>query len=142
MSLITWSDSYSIKVPAMDEQHKKLIALMNELFDYQKQGKGKEIIEKTLKGLVDYTRTHFAAEERFLQQNKYPKLAEHQGIHKNLLGQVQKYMDKYKAGESVIAAELNNFLKDWLIKHIMNIDMEYGKFINQNAKAKATVGAK
>jgi hemerythrin len=141
MALITWSDAYSIKVAAMDEQHKKLLNIMNELHEYQKQGKSKEIIEKTLKGLVDYTRTHFGAEERFLQQNKYPKLAEHQAIHKNLLGQVEKYMERYKAGEGVIAAELNNFLKDWLIKHILNIDMEYGKFINQNAKSKATVGA-
>ena len=134
MPLITWSDTYSIKVPAMDEQHKKLLNIMNELHEAQKQGKSKEVIEKTLKGLVDYTRTHLSAEERFLQQNKYPKLAEHQAIHKNLLASVQKYMDKYKAGESVIAAELNNFLKDWLLKHILNVDMEYGKFINQNAK--------
>jgi hemerythrin len=59
MALITWNDSLSVKVAEIDEQHKKLIAMINELNDAMRLGKGKDVLGKIVNGLVTYTTTHF-----------------------------------------------------------------------------------
>ena len=139
MALITWSDSYSIKIPTMDNQHKKLVAIINEFHDHQKQGKSKEIMEKTFNDLLDYTKTHFSEEEKFLEQNSYNQLTEHKKIHKDLIAQVTNYLNKFKSGESVVAMEINKFLQDWLINHITQEDMKYSEFIRSKEKTPAGV---
>lgn len=41
MPIIQWNDSLPVGVDAMDLQHKKLVNLINQLFDAMKEGKGK-----------------------------------------------------------------------------------------------------
>lgn len=139
MAFIDWHDKYSVKVTSMDEQHKNLVKIINELHEYQKQGRSKEVMEKTLMSLVEYTKTHFQAEEKIMQNANYPKLAEHKKSHQKLLNSVSEYVTKFQSGESITAIQLLNFLQNWLLKHIANEDMEYGKHINQNEKVTAIV---
>ncbi|MCC6132451.1 MAG: hemerythrin, partial [Acidobacteria bacterium] len=55
MSLITWSDELSVGVSAFDNQHKRLVALINELHDAMSAGKGSKVLGKILSELADYT---------------------------------------------------------------------------------------
>ncbi len=139
MAFIDWNESYSVQIVSMDDQHKKLVAIINELHEHQKQGKSKEVMDKTLKSLVAYTRTHFLAEEKVMEQANYPKLADHKQNHQKLISNVSDYLKKYQAGESITAIGLLKFLHDWLLKHIVQEDMYYGKFITNNEKVKANV---
>lgn len=77
MALITWNENYSVKVKQFDDQHKKLIDMINELHDAMKVGKGKDVMEKILAGLIQYTVTHFANEERLMKQHNYPDYEQH-----------------------------------------------------------------
>jgi len=79
MPLFPWSDDLSVKVTLIDDQHKKLIALINSLHDAMRAGEGKQVLEKTLKELADYTVYHFQTEEKYMQAVPLPDLSPAQG---------------------------------------------------------------
>lgn len=130
MALITWNDSYSVQVKQFDEQHKKLIDMVNELHESMKVGKGKETLEKILKGLVQYTEMHFSSEERMMKQLNYPEYEKHKKEHNQLVLQVMDIQKKYHDGTAVLTQAVMNFLKDWLRNHIQGEDKGYGPFFN------------
>jgi hemerythrin len=72
MAMVTWNDNLSVNVAEIDLQHKKLVGLINELFDAMKIGKGKDVTGKILDGLISYTATHFTQEERYFDKFGYP----------------------------------------------------------------------
>jgi hemerythrin len=82
--LLKWSDKYSLNVPGIDEQHKKLVRLVNDMYDAMHAGKGRDMIGTVIAEFVDYTDYHFKAEERLLRQNRYPEYDEHKEMHDNL----------------------------------------------------------
>ena len=127
MALITWSDKLSVGVKSIDDQHKKLVTLLNQLHDGMMAGKGKEVVGIVLKGLVDYTATHFKYEEDLFARTGYPDAAAHKQEHAELVQKVIEIQKKYEtAGPSVLTIQVMNFLKDWLTKHILGVDMRYG----------------
>jgi hemerythrin len=130
MALITWSDTLSVSIKEIDEQHKKLVTMVNELHSAMGAGKGKEMMGPILSGLVDYTKTHFATEEKYMQKYGYPKYLLHKSEHDNLTKQVIDLNTQYQAGKAVVTVTIMNFLKDWLTKHIQETDKMYSPFLN------------
>ncbi len=128
--LITWSDKYSVNNSLMDSQHKKLIALINELNSAMKEGKGKLILHKIFDELINYTKYHFSNEEYLMKKADYPGLIEHQQIHKDLTKQVIDLQEKYLTDSNLVTFETMNFLKNWLLNHIEGTDKKYSKFIS------------
>lgn len=126
MSIIQWNSSLSVNVDAMDQQHQKLVKLTNQLHDAMKVGKGKEAIESVLKDLVSYTKIHFAAEEKLMQEHEFPGLGEHKAKHQQLIAKVSDLCKKYNGGEMGLSINLCDFLQDWLKVHISQEDKQYG----------------
>lgn len=81
MALIAWSDKLSVQVRQFDEEHKKLIVMVNQLHDAMKEGKGKQVVGDVLNGLISYTKNHFAAEERLMKAHAYPDYEQHKKEH-------------------------------------------------------------
>ena len=129
-TLIQWSDSLSVGVERFDNQHRKLIALINELYAALRAGKGTEVMRPILDSLVEYTVNHFAEEERQMAAAGYPGLEAHRSAHAHLVKQVSDFKDKLDRGQTVISSELFNFLKGWLMHHIMEQDKAYGPYLN------------
>ncbi len=126
MPLMEWSDKLSTGVPSIDQQHKKLVGMANTLYDAMKAGHGKEVLNETLAGLINYTVTHFNYEEKLFAQTGYPKAAPHVKEHEDLKKQVLAIQEKMKAGVSFAQSmEVMEFLKNWLINHIMGSDKAY-----------------
>jgi hemerythrin len=130
MPLITWNNTLSVNVQEIDSQHKRLVELVNQLHDAMSQGKGREVMGATLAGLIDYTRTHFAAEERLMTAHAYPGYGRHKAEHDALTKQVVDLQGQYQAGQPVLTIEVMNFLKDWLSKHILEVDKQLGAYLN------------
>ncbi len=130
MSLISWSDSYSVRVASFDEQHKKLIVLIDELYHAMKQEKTKDVMENLLKELAKYTVYHFKGEEELMLQYNYPEMVTHKKEHDVFVKMITDYQDQFIAGKKTISLELFNFLCDWLINHINGTDKKYGAFFN------------
>ncbi len=132
MSYIEWNDTYSVKINEIDEQHKKLISLINELHNAMSKGKSKEILESILSGLVDYTVEHFSTEEKYMDKFNYPDSLMHKKEHQTFVRQVQEYQEKLKDKNFLLSIQVMNFLKDWLLNHILGLDKKYSDLFIEN----------
>lgn len=132
MALLTWSDAYSVKINEIDNQHKKLIELINELHDNMKQGKGKEAVGRILKELANYTQYHFQTEENLFKKYLYPESKIHEQQHKDLLEKVTNLIKDFENGNGILPMDLLEFLKDWLVNHIGKSDKKYTPFFNSH----------
>ncbi len=135
MALMEWSKDYSVNITEFDGQHKKIVGFINELHLAMREAKGKEVMGKILDELADYTVFHFSAEERLMHQYSYPGYIKHKAEHDNLTKQVLVLVNDYKAGKSLISQEVMQFLKDWLVNHIIGSDKKYSDFLNSKGIA-------
>ncbi len=125
-----WNPSYSVKVYALDAQHKKLFDIIRELYTAMSSGHGKDAVGDVLRRLIDYTVQHFAAEEKLMAEHAYPLLAKHIVEHKLLVNKVLAFKKEFDAGSTGVTLELMTFLQKWLTDHIIAVDQKYGVFLN------------
>jgi hemerythrin len=132
MELISWKDSLSVGISEIDEQHKRLVGLINKLFDAMSQGKSKEIMHTVLGELSNYVITHFATEEKLMKQLGYEDYDYHKQEHKFFIDKINEFKMKFSTGDATISLEVLNFLKDWLLKHIIGTDRKYIPLFKEN----------
>jgi len=131
MPLMTWNEKMSVGVVVLDIEHKKLVALVNDLYDGIQSGKAATTLAHVLDGLVGYTAAHFKHEEEFFAKTGYPATAVHKKEHDDLTRQVLEIQAKVRAGApGTLSLEVMNFLKNWLINHIQGSDKRYGPHLN------------
>ena len=131
MALITWSNMLSTGVSEQDNQHKKLIDLINQLNEAMLAGKGNEVLGKVLSELVNYTVTHFGYEEKLMAQHSYEDTPAHKAEHAKFVQTAGDLKKKFDSGKAVITTEIMNFLRDWLTTHIMKTDKRLGQALNK-----------
>ena len=131
MPLIIWKDEYSVSHSKIDSQHKKLIDLINDLHEGMKNRRGKDVLEKILDDLIEYTVVHFRDEEQIMSAANYPDITSHKVRHSELIDQVEKYKEKYENGAIMLSLETMNFLKEWLTNHILGIDKQYVPYVSK-----------
>jgi len=128
--MFQWQDTYNTGVTLMDQQHRRLVDLINQLFQCMKDGGDRMMVGEIVDELVNYTITHYRAEEEMLKKHNYPHLEAHQVIHKNFVVKIGTLAERLKAGERMPPTDIFNFLKDWLVSHIEKQDRDgYGKFL-------------
>ena len=131
MSHIAWDEKYSVNIEVIDEQHKHLFQVLENLFDGMGKGKTREILGVTLGELVQYAVEHFATEEIFMTQYDFPGYVEHKAEHEAFKLKVAAFQKDFKAGKAMLSAELIDFLTGWLDHHILFVDKEFGPFLNE-----------
>ena len=130
MSLVTWDQSYSVSVKKLDEQHQKLFALLNALHEAMHQGKGRAMVQDTLRELAAYTVTHFRAEEELMRKTNFAGLAAHQAEHQKFVARVNQFTEDLNAGRNASPIAILGFIKDWLAQHILRTDRAYAAYLN------------
>jgi hemerythrin-like metal-binding protein len=128
MSYLKWSDKYSLNVVEIDEQHKKLVSLVNAMYDAMHAGKGRDMIGTVIAEFVAYTDYHFKAEERLLRKNGYPEYDEHKAMHDNLSRKAHSIREAFDKGHTPTAIEVMLLLTNWLNIHILEEDRKYKPF--------------
>jgi hemerythrin len=111
MAIITWADLYSGGGERCDHQHHKLFAIVNDLHDAMSSGRGQMELNNILDQLIDYTQTHFTAEENLMREYHYPDLEKHCQRHKELTQQVLDFKTKYDSGKIGLSIQMTQFLK-------------------------------
>jgi hemerythrin len=136
MPLMTWNEKMSLGVVGIDNQHKKLVGLVNELYDAIQAGKANSVLGRVLDDLVAYTESHFRREEEFFSNSGYPDTAEHKREHDDLTRRVLEIQAEVRAGvHGTLSLETMNFLKNWLINHIQGSDRKYVAYLSVARKA-------
>lgn len=130
MTVFEWSDDLSVGVKEIDEQHKRLIDFINGLHDSIEQGEKRESVEKFLDELVEYTEFHFSTEERLMYQYLYVSRLAHKEGHEHLLFQVRQLLHDLHKQTAPITWHTLEFLKEWLLDHILHADKLMGEYLN------------
>jgi len=128
--LFHWDATYSVNIGIIDTQHKTLVGMVNDLHQAMAQGSGKDKLGGILSNLVKYTQAHFATEERMMQSHGYPEFLAHKSEHESLTSTVLDLQRRFLANEVGLSVDAMEFLKDWLVKHILGSDKKYTPFLN------------
>lgn len=132
MAFITWNDSLSVRIDSIDEQHKKLIEMINDFYDNVSKKSNDELISKLVIGMKTYTQMHFRTEERYMQQFKYPNYEQHKKEHDAFISKVNDLEVKIRTGKAILSFEITTFLKDWIKNHIQEEDKQYINLFQKN----------
>jgi hemerythrin-like metal-binding protein len=128
---LSWNDKLSVGIDAIDEDHKKLIALINTLQTAVMYPSGESYERQALKEVVDYTIYHFKREEEMMEKYGYPDFEAHKKTHQAMIEKVNDYMDLYEHNSAGAICDLTRYLKTWLIKHIAGTDQQYSHFLKE-----------
>jgi methyl-accepting chemotaxis protein/hemerythrin len=128
--LMTWTDDLSVGIRLIDEQHKVLLGLINELHAGMRARKSDAVLVGVVERLKGYTVKHFGQEEEYFDRYGYPETAAHKEIHAKLVRQVLDFEAGLKSGKAKVTMDIMRFLKDWLVQHIMGTDKKYSAFLN------------
>ena len=131
--LFHWSDDFNVDIQEVDEQHKVLVDLLNQLHHAIVERRGKIASQEILNQLADYTRTHFLLEESLMRVLHYPGLEIHKQQHEDLIQQIHELQRKIDEEGATITFELLHFLKMWLIQHINESDKRFGDFFAKSS---------
>jgi hemerythrin len=92
--LINWSDRYSVGISRIDEQHQRLVELINELHAAILVGDRRSALPKILDGLAGYAVSHFTTEETLMKKFGYPNYEQHKAEHDRLTAQIKQLLQK------------------------------------------------
>ena len=123
-----WTESLTLGVSSMDQQHHQLIDLINKLVDELNKGEPSNI-KKQFDTLCQFVVKHFSDEENLMQSEGFPGIETHKVIHKQLLEKVGTFASSIENG-NLDKNGLMSFLTMWLKSHIMGIDKKYSEHIN------------
>jgi len=127
---VVWDDSFSVGFKPIDDQHKVLVSMTNELFSACKE----DIVAADIafldiiKRALEYAETHFADEEEHLSEVNYPHLDEQKEQHEAFVEEVQKTIEEFEA-EKIEPVYLARYLKKWLLNHIAVYDKRYAPYL-------------
>ncbi len=126
---VEWKDEYSVGIDSIDQQHKKLLSLINQLQTAVDYSTGKEFEREALDELVDYTKTHFTYEEGLMEDNDYPDFVPHKAQHEEMIKKVGEVLAEYEQKPDTAMKNAADYLKAWLINHINGTDKQYSSFL-------------
>ena len=122
---LEWKEAYSVGVQEIDTQHKLLFATINQLIDAIGNHLTEEEVNTIVSALVEYKRVHFETEERYFKEFQYEGAEEHIAAHREFGVRLKALQDRCGADVFRLAFELVDFLEDWLIGHLMDMDQQY-----------------
>ncbi len=126
---VEWKDEYSVGIASIDQQHKKLIDLINMLQTTVDYATGEEFERECLAAVVDYTKTHFVYEEELMEKYGYPEFEAHKAQHQEMIDKVDQLLAEYERLPESAMKNTLSFLKQWLIRHINGTDKDYSEFL-------------
>ncbi|MEI8216009.1 MAG: bacteriohemerythrin [Eubacteriales bacterium] len=127
---VLWTENLSVGVEIIDNEHKKLFEMADQLFDAGKKGKAKDFISPLLDFLEDYTKKHFKDEEKYMQSIRYPEYENQKKLHTDFITELLKLKKDYEesGGNIVLIINANQMVLQWLLKHISNEDKKIGAY--------------
>lgn len=128
MPFIEWNDALCVGVEEVDNQHKTLIDIINLLYDAICENKDYLAVELILDELLKYTKHHFSAEENHFNKLQFHNTEEHIKERQSFIKKIVELQTDFKNNKDIDIEKLFEFLKNWLINHIMQEDQKYGRY--------------
>lgn len=134
MAYFEWADDMEIDRGPIDDDHKNLVRLVNELHTATSAGRGHEVIETIMHELINYTKDHLEREEHIMAALHFPNLERHKQGHQQFSKKLNELQAKYETGSITVPSQLSTVLRDWLSLHIRRSDKEIKVFLQKKEK--------
>lgn len=128
MEVINWKNEFSVGIQEMDDQHKKLLSMINRLIAEQKTLTDPKTIADLLTEMTDYAQVHFRAEEYLMAEYGYDQKAKQEIQHQAFIDKTISFYSASDIGPNILSAALLDYLGTWLVTHILHEDMKYKDF--------------
>jgi len=137
--LIPWTNKFACGIKLIDDQHKGLVDLVNEMFNHVTGNDVQErnYFNRVIKEAVAYVKNHFATEEKIMLATKFSGYAEHKKEHENFVLAVVENIRDYESGKRHTLSTFTRFLKDWILSHVALVDKQYFDYFKKIATRKA-----
>ncbi|MCX6793099.1 MAG: bacteriohemerythrin [Candidatus Falkowbacteria bacterium] len=122
---LEWEEIYSVGVEELDNQHKRMFVVINELLEAINTNTPKDHLGNIIESLVKYKIFHFSTEEKYFKEFNYDGAEEHIKKHQEFNDKLTALKEKYSDYSIEFAFELVDFLEDWLINHLLVVDQKY-----------------
>jgi len=128
---VDWDESLETGIPYIDNQHRELVSLANQLYQACVTGdeKAESAFLESMHKMVDYVRFHFSAEQELLKKIKYPKYKFHASEHDSLIKKILGASKIYHSDKKSIPNDFVDALKEWVFSHIAITDRAYAVFV-------------
>jgi hemerythrin-like metal-binding protein len=130
-SLFKWKNDFSVGIKELDDQHRRFFEILNLLGEAAGGMKGMAIVGPVLQELEEYSSHHFTEEENWMKIIGFPGLQHQRQQHAFFIAQVTDLQEKYSRGDGNIPVSTLEFLRDWLLSHILENDKKYGTFMHE-----------
>lgn len=130
MPIVTWDDDYSINVVEIDNQHQKMLELVNDLHSAVESCIDKEVLRAKLSELVEFTDLHFSTENRLMEKHGFPGEEVHRREHRLLLAHLRELLHAVSNGKRPTFFSDYDVSTDWALTHIRDCDKNLGVFLN------------
>lgn len=132
-----WQPEFALGEETIDAQHQQLFALLDKLYGAISSGERKEFLQMTFLFLADYAKDHFAYEEALMEESGFPDAAMHRAEHQRFREDLKLYeQDFLKTGDtSGPLINLIGHISEWLVYHILNVDMQMGIYLRRHPPA-------
>ncbi len=132
MSAISWDEGLSVNIRSIDDDHKRIIDLINELDAALTENSCSVKLPGIFDKLLEYVFTHFRREEDYMQRIKFPGLKRHQLLHEKLTSRLIQLKCQMDSRETeFLSLELSEFLRNWLLNHIAMEDLQIKAYLEE-----------
>ena len=122
MAIIKWQEKYEVKVKKIDRQHRKIVDILNRLYDMQEIAADPKKMEKIFDDLRAYIGTHFKTEEAYLKEIGCTEFDHQKEEHNDFIDTVCSFQKEFFQEKPLALINLFNFVWDWFAKHILTVD--------------------
>ncbi|WP_020409049.1 bacteriohemerythrin [Hahella ganghwensis] len=142
MAIFIWKESYRVGIKVIDEQHKVLVRIINELDDLLKTDFSAPHAQTLFGELLDYTKYHFATEERLMKVGGYRKSAldAHLKQHYQFIDEIHSLNNENIPVTADEAELVMSYLTNWLKNHILKVDRQLANYLLKQEKALPETG--
>ena len=131
IKFFVWKEEFSVGIIKIDDQHKRLIDIINDFYTAFTERVQDEKLDETLNHLFDYCQYHFNTEENLFVQSDYKGKEEHIGEHKKIISTLAGLLEEKKDGKKIVTYKLMSFLRSWLKNHILQEDKKYASHLSE-----------
>lgn len=133
MEKICWKEEYSVGVEILDNQHRRLLELVNQIWEHR----DKDEADDALGQMVRYAKEHFSEEEKLMRQYGYAGLGTQKKQHAYFIDTTAELAVSMLNDKQATRGEIAEFLKLWWTTHILREDMKYKEFFKTRIPVKA-----
>jgi hemerythrin len=133
---IPWKKAYALGIPLIDEQHRKLLRLTNDLYMTCREGSTSagDGFKSAARAIAEYIKVHFKTEEKIMERIGFPDLAGHRGEHREFVGKFIEEVRSFEEGKPFVPYSFAVFLKQWILDHVAQTDRKMGRYLLEAAR--------